>query len=293
MKTLKGFIGIMRIPEQVIYIVPYLFGILASNFRDYQTIFYVGLGLVFLGISAFMVNEYIDSFDTDSENDRNKAPLDFKKYKLPILGIATFFGIMGGLIFIYYELFVALILLLIFGFLYSIPPVRFKGRFPWDMVANLIAAGFVPYSLGFNLNNLPYDVMLTSGFIVLACLGFCFQGIHELADAEADKKAGLNTWATVLGYHNFLRILDKVAILGLLAFAYMVYRHESWWLYPTIIILAYQLLVIGYARAAIYQPDLKRLHSIGKRSFPIGAMMLIAIMIFQIWALTQPINLLP
>lgn len=292
MKTTKAFFSIFRIPEQTIYLVPYFFGILASGYRDLDVVFTVALGLFLLGLAAFITNEYVDSFDTDKVNTRNKAPLDFQKYKKIILLIFLALTLGGSTIFIYYQLYIPLFLLYLFGFFYSFPPLRFKGRFPWDMIAPIISAGLAPYSIGFSLSHLPYEAMLSTGFIVLGCMGFCFQGIHELADAESDKKGGLTTWATVLGYHNYLRVIDKVAILGVLAFGYMVYRHENWWLYPTIIILVYQLLVIGYARAAIYQPGLERLHSIGKRAFPIGAGLLIGILIFQIWALTKPVNFL-
>lgn len=293
MKTLKGFLEIFRIPEQAIYLVPFLFGMLDSGFRDNQTILIVGIGLIFLGLAAFATNEYVDGLDTDKFNDRNKnAPLDFKKYKSAIIAVFLFFSFIGSVIFLYYHLFIPLILLYIFGMFYSLPPLRFKGRFPWDMIAPLLSCGLAPYLIGFNLAGLPFETVLSISLLSLGAIGFCFQGIHEIADLEADKKAGLATWATILGYHNFLRILDKVAIAGLLGIIYLVYRHENWWIYPMLIVSSYQLLVIGYMRAAIYQPGLTRLHSIGKRAFPIGAAMLIGILIFQIWALYQPIDLL-
>lgn len=290
MKTIQKFLMALRITEQTIYLTPYFFGILASGYRQHTNIYIVALGLAALGLAAFITNEYVDSFDTDKENKRKSAPMDFSQNKLPITIIFILLTIAGSIIFIFYGLIFQLLLLYLFGFFYSFPPLRFKGRFPWDIIAPSISCGLVPYSIGFAFVGSSYGAMLTAAFAVLICAYFCFQGIHEVIDLEADKRGGLTTWATVLGYRSYLRILEMVAILGLLISGYMLYKHESWWLYPVVVVLIYQVLVIGYIRAAVYQPGLERLHKLGKRAFKLGAVALTLILIFQIWALYQPLT---
>lgn len=283
---IKKIIKIFRIPEQTIAIVPFLFGALDSHFYNLTTLLILGIGLFLLSVSFFVINEYVDSFDTDQSNIRKEKTFNFLKNKKLIFGIYAILTIVGSAIFIYYKLYLPLLLILFFGNFYSVPPLRFKSRFPWDMIAPMIAWG-VPYSLAYSLQGLPYNAMLNVGSISFALFGIPMQGIHYLADAESDKKAGISNFCTVMGYRNFLRLIDKIAIGGLLGFVYLVYRNEQWWYYPVILASIYELLIIGYARAAIYFPSFSKLQSIANRSYAKGIKVFLLIVIFQIWALLK------
>lgn len=285
-KTFK----MLRIPEQSIALVPFLFGVLDSKFQNTNTILTVGFGLLLLSIGSFVINEFVDSFDTDSTNSRKERVFDFSKNKKTSLVIFALLNLAGGGIFIYFGLYIPLFVFLFFATFYSAPPVRFKGRFPWDMIAPLIAWGGVPYSLGFSLSGLPYESIISVASLTMVCFGIPMQGIHYLADAQDDSRAGLQNWCTVLGYRNFLRVIDKFAIAGLVGFMYLLYRHESWWYYPIILASIYELLVIGYARAAIYHPTLRRLQSIAIRSYKRGIWVFLFILAYQVWALSKTLN---
>lgn len=287
MLKIKQILKVLRLPEQTVSLVPFLFGVLDTGLSNYQTMFFVGLGLLLLSISFFIINEYVDSFDTDTGNTRKDHTFNFFNNRTIILILYGLFTLSGALIFIYYHLYLPLIVLLFFGNFYSIPPLRFKARFPWDMIAPMISWGVIPYSLAFSLTGLPLEAMVSVASVSFALFGIPMQGIHYLADAEYDKKAGINNFCTVMGYRNFLRLIDKIAIGGLLGLTYLVYRHERWWYYPVIIACIYELLIIGYARAAIYHPTLEKLQSIANRSYAKGILVFGFILIFQIWALLQ------
>lgn len=280
------FFKILRLPEQTIAIVPFLFGALDSHFYDLRTLSVLGFGLLLLSISFFVINEYVDSFDTDQSNVRKENSFNFIANRNLILGLFTILTITGSVIFIGFGLYLPLIIILFFGNFYSAPPLRFKGRFPWDMIAMMITWG-IPYSLTFSLQGLSYASMLNVGSISFALFGVPMQGIHYLADAETDEKAGISNFCTVMGYRNFLRLIDKISIGGLLGFIYLVYRREQWWYYPVILASVYELLVIGYARAAIYFPNFSKLQSIANRSYAKGIKVFILIVIFQIWAILK------
>ncbi len=283
---IKKILKIFRLPEQTIAIVPFLFGALDSHFYNLQTLLILGIGLILLSVSFFVINEYVDSFDTDRSNIRKENTFNFLANRKLIFGLFTILTIAGSAIFIYYKLYLPLLLILFFGNFYSVPPLRFKSRFPWDMIAPMIAWG-VPYSLAYSLQGLPYASMLNVGAISFALFGIPMQGIHYLADGEADKKAGVSNFCTVMGYRNFLRLIDKIAIGALLGFVYLVYRNEQWWYYPVILAGIYELLIIGYARAAIYFPNFSKLHSIANRSYAKGIKVFLLIVIFQIWVILK------
>lgn len=282
----KKLLKLCRLPEQTIAIVPFLFGALDSHFYDLQTLLILGFGLFLLSVSFFVINEYVDSFDTDQNNARKENTFNFLHNRKLIFAVFSILTVTGSVIFVKYGLFFPLIIILFFGNFYSVPPLRFKSRFPWDMIAPMIAWG-IPYSLAFSLQGLPYDSMLSVGVISFALFGIPMQGIHYLADAEADKKAGISNFCTVLGYRNFLRLIDKIAIGGLLGFVYLVYRREQWWYYPVILASIYELLIIGYARAAIYFPKLLKLQSIANRSYDKGIKVFFLITVFQILAILK------
>lgn len=284
---LKKFFKILRLPEQTVSLVPFLFGALDAGFHDLQTLFFLSLGLLLVSVSFFVINEYVDSFDTDQDNFRKDHDFNFLMNKKLILGLFFVLAISGSLIFIWYHQYFPLILILFFGIFYSVPPIRFKARFPWDMIAPLIAWGVIPYSLAFSLAGLPYENIISVASVSFALFGIPMQGIHYLADAETDKKAGLLNFCTVMGYKNFLRLIDKIAIGGLLGFIYLIYRHESWWYWPVILASVYELLIIGYARAAIYHPTLAKLQSVANRSYGKGIFVFILILIYQIWAIVR------
>ncbi len=282
---MKKYLKLLRLPQQSIALVPLLFGALDAKYYNWSVLTSIAIGVFLISISHFVINEYVDSQDTDQFNERNKTDLNHRQHKNIIFAIYIFLTIAGSAIFLYYHLYIALALYLFFGNFYSIKPLRFKANFPWDMIAPAIAWGAVPYSIAFTLNHLPYEAMVSVASVSGLLFGFGMQAVHYLADGQADKKAGIKNWCTVLGYKNFLRIVDKVAIASLMGFVYLVYRHESWWYYPLIFNLAYMLIIIGYARAAIYEPNLDRLHSIARRSFRRGVWMFAAIMVYLILAL--------
>ncbi len=234
-----------------------------------------------------MINEYVDSFDTDQNNSRKDSHFNFLTNEKTVLGLFFLLAFLGSLIFIWYRQYFPLILILFFGIGYSVPPFRFKARFPWDMIAPLISWGLIPYSLAFSLRGLPYEAMISVASVSFALFGISMQGIHYLADAETDKNAGISNWCTVMGYRNFLRLIDKIAIGGVLGFTYLVYKHERFWYWPVILAGIYELLIIGYARAAIYHPTLARLQSIANRSYRKGILVFVLILIFQIWAIVR------
>lgn len=280
----------LRLPQQSIALVPFILGALDANYLKLETLVCVGAGLLCLSIGSFVINEYVDSFDTDATNARKEKLFDFKNYRKSVLTIFILLNVLGSLIFIKYGLIIPLIAYLFVSFFYSVPPLRFKAHFPWDMIAPIIAWGAIPYSLAYSLNGLPYGSMIHVASLSMAFFGIPMQGIHYLADAEDDKKAGITNWCIVLGYKNFLRVIDKCAILGLLGFVYLVYRRESWWYYPVILASIYELLIIGYARASIYFPSFEKLHSIATRSYKKGVQVFGLILIWLIWALLKVSN---
>ncbi len=90
-----------------------------------------------------------------------------------------------------------MVLLVFFSYFYSAPPLRLKERPPLDSVSNGIGF-FSVFLLGFSLGGGSITTLGIGVYLLTAC----FIGVHAfstITDYEADKKAGMKTFATVFG----------------------------------------------------------------------------------------------
>ncbi len=163
--------------------------------------------------SIFGINQFVDR-DVDKFEKTKRKGNPFLSSKLKdghaifyILGIA-FLSIVFSLYFFGTFATVFLVLMIIFGFLYSMPPFRFKSKFILDILGHglfaVFATIFVFYAFSIDVQYLFLSLLIT--FIASTY----FELANEIDDYKSDKKAGFRT--TVIGIG-----LKKSRILFLLS----------------------------------------------------------------------------
>ncbi|MCL4398112.1 prenyltransferase [Patescibacteria group bacterium] len=217
----------------------------------------------FIGIyfSAFLINELVDSFDTDLHNpERSKGIIKHgvsRQFTLvsflitAILGIAILAG--QGLIWI------ALVGFLIL-FAYSAPIIRLK-QWPFlELAAVTVGCALLPYVAYYQLAGIPFT---WHEWLVMAffSLGFpAIQLVNEGADIDADRQAGIHTTAVILGERNNLILIEILAFLSaILGFVTMFITLHWWYMY--IVTLIFFLFTAAQFGLTIYH-NRARLHEL-------------------------------
>ncbi len=255
------YLRMLRLKHQTIGTIIYVLGLLDANYFKSPQIFIIFSGLILISMAGFVINDYFDAKDTDkfSYRDRVKDKISGKV----ILIIWFLFNLLGAVILSVNGLFWHAALLVVVNTLYSTPPIRFKARLLWDLVATFLQ-GAVAYSIGSALaGNGSLPSLLSVPFITLVLFMAAGEFILLTMDYEADKAAGLKNTNVFLGYIWLIRISKILLILSAFSFAVLCYLHLSWWYYPLIAALPYFGYAVGRLREATEtKKDLKYLLNI-------------------------------
>jgi 4-hydroxybenzoate polyprenyltransferase len=241
-------------------------------------------GFYAIFISSFLINELVDSFDTDQFNpEREKGITKHGVSRQFTLVAFVSWSIVGilllsllGLVWIALTGFLLL-------FLYSVPPVRIKARPFFDLVA--VTLGFVifPY-LSFSIlvaqnPSIPVGLILAffaSGFMAIDL-------VAEGADFDADKKAGLQTTAVFLGEKKNLQAIQFLSLISTILGAVAIIITGHWWYLYLIAMTFFLFTASRFGLSIVGQKE--RLHELlrtGERFgiFVSGLGTVIAIIIF-------------
>lgn len=205
----------------------------------YSEFLWWAIAVTFFSITAFMLNELTDRQDTDkySWNKIHIGPNEKFDTKILVLMFAVF-SFLGLIISYLIGLFNFGISIFIIGIFYSLKPIRLKGRFCLDILAQILVWIVLPFIALVNLHTeiitvLPFIISLS--FIIWACI-FPYQ----LADYQADLKAKLKTTHTVLGMRRSLWFGLICAFIGVIFYLYLgIYKVAPW--------AGIMLLFVGYA----------------------------------------------
>lgn len=275
----KKILKILRLGDHPSILIYFLAGSLDSGFLNFQKILVILFGLFCLSISAFVINEYIDSFDTDKFSLRDPKNGDVKSIfsRRGILLLWLIFASLGCGVLLFYQLFWQAALIIIPITLYSLPPLRFKARFLLDIAALVLSFMIAPYSIGFALQNKPIVEMFQFPFFAFTLALAPAEAIHFLVDIGADEKAGLRSTAVVLGRKNLIRLSKIFLISGALVLSILIYQHSHWWYYPLILALPYVGYAVGRLREVVYDPSghEKTFHTAYHRGIRIGNVLVI------------------
>jgi len=156
------------------------------------------------------------------------------------------------------------LLLFLFSFLYSTPPIRLKSRTPFDAITNAIGFGVLIPLLGF----LSYTSLNVGILLIFIPLFIFTLGIYiptTITDYEPDKKFKIKTFATKYGIKKSAKYSFIIQIIGIvvLLFIFMLnfYRIFTILLFPFLLLFLISTLVIYFSPSSrtavlVYSPAL-------------------------------------
>jgi len=158
---------------------------------------------------CFIVNAFgdkdVDKFHNGRSKDMNLAsqPIatgEFNEKEILFLSILfLLFSLLFALI-INCLFFMIIVVVNIFGFVYSMPPIRFKAKPVGDILSNAISAGAI-FTAGISVGGSNINILIILEAIIMASI---FYLPTVLTDLEFDKKMGLRTSAVYFGPRKIL-----------------------------------------------------------------------------------------
>jgi len=281
---IKPLIKAMRLEEQSIVLVSYLYGWLDSHSfvkQQLNRLVYSGVGLVFLSVVSFLVNEYIDAKDTDQFR-QDKQPMSTINSTSFVATVAIF-GILGIIIAARQGFFWAGIIMLLAGIAYSWPPLRTKNRSLWDFFTLAFLFVIIPYLIPYRLSKASILSINWLGLLFFLLLALASNLLAIVRDIEPDRQANLTTTGTVLGYKKTL-ILGALALGASLFLAgVMLYQKIGWWYYPTIPFALATLCIVSFCAGSRFET--KRIAFYCRKAIKVGVKITYLIIAYQLAAL--------
>ncbi|MBN2620204.1 UbiA family prenyltransferase [candidate division WOR-3 bacterium] len=182
---------------------------------------------IFIGLllyTCIMGGVYILNQIMDRETDRaNKKLFLISEGHVPITHAyveMTVLWIIGILLSLRYGsiFMIAIVISIILGVLYSLPPVKLKGKPIIDMLANAFGYGMVNFMIGWLLVSSYSTDMFYRFFPYVLSIGAVFVNT-TIVDMEGDQQAGECTTAVLLGIPSAY-ILSTLCMAGSILWAY-------------------------------------------------------------------------
>ncbi|MBI5227193.1 UbiA family prenyltransferase [Candidatus Micrarchaeota archaeon] len=208
----------------------YLLGIFVSS--GTITAFSIGEAILLSFPFCFYtygINDIYDS-ETDKTNTRKKNPLWGQLLEQKDISWVRTLAIVFAAVILLVAIssqnithILATLILLVFVYVYSAPPIRLKSRPLLDSLSNSIYA-LGPFAIGYSLSG--GFGFLRPDFVLFA---LAFSGIHALgtiADMIEDKKAKITTFALALG-PRIAAVFAALTFIASIPFAFSVMKSAS------------------------------------------------------------------
>lgn len=234
-----SWLRVFRIREVLPGVSPILIAALDTQvFLPLQKLSLAALGFLGIYFSAFLINELVDSFDTDKFSpEREKGITKHGVSRRLTLAAFIVCAVTGILLLTWSGLaWVGLVGFLIL-FIYSAPPLRLKSWPFVELAAVTFGCALLPYIAYYLLTNSPFT-WREALILLFFATGFpAIQLVNEGADFLADKQAKITTTVVFLGEKKnliLIQILSFICIItGLLA---TIVTGHWWYLYIIAII---------------------------------------------------------
>lgn len=167
-----------------------------SVFMDYRFVLFLLYFIFPANLLIYGVNDLSDQ-DTDKFNSKKgEKEILLQSRMVKTLKIAVLISLLLGVALLFIEgTRLWLVAFLLLGVFYSLPPVRFKMRPFLDSLSNIFYV--FPAFIGFSLNaTFAYNPLVLIPAFIWPVVMHLYSAIPDI---EADKKAGLNTTAVLLG----------------------------------------------------------------------------------------------
>lgn len=251
-QKIKPYILAMRLQHQNPVLVALLAGSLDAHYYNLPVLALVGLAALGMSIGIYLINEYVDAKDTDIFQLRNKVLTRHHLNPKTLTAVYLALTLPGLAVFLFFGLIWQAFAIVIIGAFYSLPPLRFKAHFPWDLISQGICFLIGTYSIPFQFTHQSLYAVFTVPLISLMFFLTTAQLIHLIIDYQADKAAHLNNTGVVLGPNNLLRLAKALLLSSVFGFAYLLYKNSHFWYYPLVIVAPYVGWSLGRLREVVF-----------------------------------------
>ena len=214
------YIRLLRPIAWITFLLPFSVGFglgMTSESNPYHVIF------AFIAISCWMSfcfvlntigDKEVDKFHNGRSKDMNLAyqPLvtrEINEKEALFLSVMFFFGSLFFAWFINFLFFILIFIVDLVGYVYSMPPLRFKTKPISDIMCNAFAAGTI-FIAGLSIGGENMNLAMILGAFIMASI---FYIPTMVTDYEFDKKAGLKTSAVFFGPKKMLKIMYLLTVL--------------------------------------------------------------------------------
>lgn len=215
---LKQYIKVTRIESWLGWILSFGFGCIFSGSHSIWHITSISFAFLFATASVFVLNQFFDRED-DKNNDVKSGLLVASGTMTPRTALTFTFSLIVSCLVLVISANVNLtplfLIYLVFWTAYSAPPFRLKAVPIVDFIISGIGAGLLPFLIGASIshplaNNISIILLSITPLTLVHCSGHILQA---LGDYEADRKAGIKTFAVKYGRKK------SAVLMGLLSFA--------------------------------------------------------------------------
>lgn len=284
----KNWLRVFRAREVVPGITPILIASLDTSLRlDLPKILFLTISFLAIFFSSFLINELVDSYDTDKFNpERDKA---ITKHGVPrnfTIAAFIFTSVVGIAILSWLHLFWAAVIGFSVLLTYSLPPIRIKSRPILDLIAVTVGFVVIPYLSYYLISFQPITWQVLLVLLFFASGFFAIDLVAEGADLIADKKAGLLTTAVMLGEKNNLLLISIFALSSVVFGILATILTGHWWYFYIIVMMFFLFTAAQFGLEIIHYKD--RLHELLRTGekfgvFAAGIGTVIVILIFAIY----------
>jgi 4-hydroxybenzoate polyprenyltransferase len=210
------YLRLIRLQDQYIQLSSALFAGIFIKDKSWMILIWA-VAVTFLSFSAFIVNEVVDRRDTD-RTSWNPEHSHFRDILDPrIVSVLFWACTTGGIILssISGHLWWGMAIWAI-GVMYSFPQIRFKGRFGFDCLAQLLVWWGLPF-LAPVWGRIDKNILIAFVVITSMIIWSAFYP-YQIADYKADKKTGLHATHVELGVKGSVWFGFLLGIIGVLLF---------------------------------------------------------------------------
>lgn len=232
---IKKYLIALRIIVWAPFLFSFIFGLMDSQLINFHNSFLALISVCLTLGSANYLNS-ISDIEIDKHNPRkkdikmNKQPFSTSEISIKsgymtitILLILSFFT--ASLV--SYKIVILNIVGMFLAIFYSFG-IRLKEKPPFDIIANALAAGILPYVTALIANNGAINLFTSSFFFAIIVPPY----VNSLiGDVKYDKKSGVNTSATKFGIRKMIKVSLVFRLLSvILLFSILISMKRLWYL---------------------------------------------------------------
>jgi chlorophyll synthase len=245
------YIRLVRPVAWVVFLLPFSvgFGIGATKDTNLFHIIFSLIAFVSWMSFSFILNSLsdkdVDKFHDGRVKDMNLSNQPFvtgeisEKIALYIALILVIISLFFAWL-VNYLFFTLFIIANVIGYIYSMPPTRFKTKPIADIQCNALAAG-VALIAGFSISGTNMNLLFIIGCFIVASV---FYILTVVTDYDFDKKAGLKTSAVFFGPRKILMAMYPLTFVILAIFTFVFLTTNVELKITSLIIIVYTLIFV-------------------------------------------------